>query len=53
MVGTAVSPPADSQILPAYAEDGIVRVFHGSTDATLVEDFIAQLLYHCVKRLHL
>lgn len=34
------------QILPAYAQDGIVfsRVFRGSADATV---FIAQLLRHC------
>ncbi|KAJ5146627.1 uncharacterized protein N7515_001191 [Penicillium bovifimosum] len=39
------------QILPAYAQDGIVlsRVFRGSTDATMFEDFIAQLLQHCGK----
>lgn len=37
------------QILPAYAQDGIVlsRVFQGSTDATVFEDFIEQLLEHC------
>lgn len=37
------------QILPAYAQDGIVflRVFRGSTDATMFEDFIAQILQHC------
>lgn len=37
------------QILPAYAQDGIVlsRVFRGSTDATVFEDFIDQLLRHC------
>lgn len=37
------------QILPAYAQDGIVlsRVFQGSTDSTAFEDFIAQLLQHC------
>lgn len=37
------------QILPAYAQDGIVlsRVFHGSTDATVFEDYIEQLLHHC------
>lgn len=37
------------QILPAYAQDGIVlaRVFQGSTDATVFEDFIEQLLPHC------
>jgi hypothetical protein len=36
------------QILPAYAQDGIIfsRVFRGSTDATVLEDFIAQLLQH-------
>lgn len=37
------------QILPAYAQDGIVlsRVFRGSTDASVFEDFIDQLLRHC------
>jgi transposase len=37
------------QILPAYAQDGIVlsRVFKGSTDAQIFEDFIEQLLRHC------
>lgn len=36
------------QILPAYAQDGIVlaRVFQGSTDATVFEDFIELLLPH-------
>ncbi|KAF6836800.1 hypothetical protein CMUS01_05280 [Colletotrichum musicola] len=36
-------------ILPAYAQDGIVlrRVYQGSTDSDLFEDFIAQLLHHC------
>jgi transposase len=35
--------------LPAYAQDGIVlsRIFRGSTDAAVFEDFIAQLLQHC------
>jgi hypothetical protein len=39
------------QILPAYAQDGIVlaRVFQGSTDATVFEDFVDQLLKHCNK----
>jgi hypothetical protein len=38
-----------SQILPAYAQDGILltRVFTGSTDAVVFEDFIGQLLQHC------
>lgn len=37
------------QILPAYAQDGIYlsRVFRGSTDAVIFEDFIGQLLQHC------
>jgi transposase len=37
------------QILPAYAQDGVIlsRVFQGSTNASLFEDFIAQLLEHC------
>lgn len=39
------------QILPAYAQDGIVmsRVIQGSTDAVVFEDFIEQLLQHCGK----
>ncbi|KUM63427.1 hypothetical protein ACN42_g3681 [Penicillium freii] len=39
------------QILPAYAQDSIVlsRVFQGSTDASVFEDFIAQLLKHVGK----
>jgi len=39
-------------ILPAYAQDGIVlsRVFRGSTDAAIFEDFIAQLLQYCGRR---
>ncbi|KAK1841729.1 hypothetical protein CCHR01_15632 [Colletotrichum chrysophilum] len=38
-------------ILPAYAQDGVVlsRVYQGSTDRALFEDFIAQLLCHCGK----
>jgi transposase len=37
------------QILPAYCQDGILmsRVFQGSTDASMFEDFIEQLLHHC------
>ncbi|KAJ5142504.1 uncharacterized protein N7515_001291 [Penicillium bovifimosum] len=37
------------QILPAYAQDGILmtRVFRGSTDAAVFEDFVAELLCHC------
>lgn len=37
------------QILPAYAQDGIVlaRVFRGSTDSSVFEDFIKRLLAHC------
>lgn len=37
------------QILPAYAQDGILlyRVFQGTTDSAVFEDFIAQLLQHC------
>ncbi|OQD86930.1 hypothetical protein PENSOL_c082G07324 [Penicillium solitum] len=39
------------QILPAYTQDGILlsRVFQGSTDALLFEDFIGELLEHCGK----
>jgi hypothetical protein len=39
------------QILPTYTQDGIIlsRVFRGSTDASLFEDFIKQLLKHCGK----
>ncbi|KAF4262843.1 hypothetical protein CNMCM8812_004371 [Aspergillus fumigatus] len=37
------------RILPAYAQDGVVlsRVFQGSTDASIFEDFIEELLHHC------
>ncbi|GAA93241.1 TPR domain protein [Aspergillus luchuensis IFO 4308] len=37
------------QILPANAEDGVMlaRVFQGSTDASIFEDFVEQLLHHC------
>lgn len=40
------------QILPAYCQDGILmsRVFRGSTDASMFEDFIEQLLHHCGNR---
>lgn len=39
------------RILPAYAQDSIVlsRVFRGSTDTSVFEDFIEQLLQHCGK----
>ena len=39
------------QLLPVYAQNGIVlsRVFRGSTDTELFEDFIEQLLRHCGK----
>lgn len=39
------------QILPAYSQDGIVLscVFQGSTDASVFEDFIKELLHHCGK----
>ncbi|CAK41749.1 uncharacterized protein An13g03530 [Aspergillus niger] len=37
------------QILPAYTQKGVLlsRVFQGSTDASMFEDFIEQLLHHC------
>lgn len=37
------------QILPAYTQDGILlsRVFQGSTDNEVFEDYIEQLLPHC------
>jgi transposase len=37
------------QILPAYSQDGILlaRVFKGSTDGDVFEDFLEQLLPHC------
>ena len=37
------------QILPAYTQDGILlsRVFQGSTDSSVFEGFIEQLLAHC------
>lgn len=39
------------QILPAYSQGGIVlsRVFQGSTDTSVFEDFIGELLWHCGK----
>lgn len=39
------------QILPAYNQDRIVLsyVFQGSTNASVFEDFIKELLYHCGK----
>jgi transposase len=40
---------ARHQILPAYAQDGILlaRVYQGTTDAAFFEDFMKQLLCHC------
>jgi len=37
------------QILPAYTQDGVLlaRVYHGTTDGKLFEDYISQLLEHC------
>jgi hypothetical protein len=37
------------QILPAYSQNGILllRIFQGTTDSTVFEDFIEQLLHHC------
>ena len=37
------------QILPAYSQDGILlsRVFRGTNDTAIFEDFIKQLLHHC------
>lgn len=37
------------QILPAYCQDGVLfsRVFRGSTDASIFENFIGELLHHC------
>lgn len=37
------------QILPAYIQDGILfsKVFQGSTDGEVFENFIEQLLHHC------
>lgn len=39
------------QILPAYCQDSVLlsRVFRGSTNALIFEDFIEQLLRHCGK----
>jgi transposase len=39
------------QILSAYAQDGVIlaRVFQGSIDSTVFEDFIKQLLPLCDK----
>jgi hypothetical protein len=37
------------QILPTYTQAGVLfsRVFQGSTDGAVFEDFIEQLLHHC------
>ena len=37
------------QILPAYTQEDVLlsRVFQGTTDSVLFEDFIKQLLHHC------
>ena len=37
------------QILPAYSQDGVLlsRVFQGTTDSAVFDDFIEQLLHHC------
>jgi transposase len=37
------------QILPAYTQEGVLlsRVFQGTTDGPVFEDFIEQLLNHC------
>ncbi|KFY17796.1 hypothetical protein V492_00383 [Pseudogymnoascus sp. VKM F-4246] len=37
------------QILPAYSQDGIIlsRVFQGTTEGDVFEDYIEQLLPHC------
>jgi hypothetical protein len=37
------------QILLAYTQEGVLlsRVFQGTTDNTIYEDFIEQLLHHC------
>ncbi|ODM18801.1 hypothetical protein SI65_05418 [Aspergillus cristatus] len=37
------------QILPTYSQDGIIlsRIFKGTTDAAIFEDFIEQLLQYC------
>ena len=37
------------QILPAYAQDGIVhaKVYEGTTDGSVFEEYIRELLLHC------
>jgi transposase len=37
------------QILPAYSQEGIIlaRVFQGTTDSAVFEDFVEQLFTHC------
>jgi transposase len=37
------------QILPAYTQESVLlsRVFQGTTDSNVYEDFIEQLLHHC------
>jgi hypothetical protein len=39
------------QILPAYTQDGVIhfRVYEGSTDTRVFEDFIEELLPYCGK----
>jgi hypothetical protein len=39
------------QILPAYTEDGVIhfRMYEGSTDTRIFEDFIEELLPYCGK----
>jgi transposase len=39
------------QILPAYTQDGVIlaHIFQGSTDSTVFEDFVEQLLPLCGK----
>lgn len=39
------------QILPAYSQDGVVlsRIFNGTTDAVVFEEFIKDLLPRCGK----
>ncbi|TPR10100.1 RNase H family protein [Aspergillus niger] len=39
------------QILPAYSQDGVVlfRIFNGTTDAVVFEEFIEDLLRYCRK----
>ena len=49
MSSQALPPRSRFQILPAYTQDGIIhfRVYEGTTDTKIFEDFIEELLRYC------